>query len=114
MILKTAAQPAWRSTWSTSVDYSTMVMGYALKYLPDNFYPTYNSAIISDTTTTAAPTTTKSTTATTTPTTTKTTTTAGEFLFRIIFPKYHNLEHTPEIYRFPYTIFRIHSVLYIH
>ena len=50
MIPKTAAQPDWRATWSTSVDYSTMVMGYALKYLPDNFYPTYNSAIIEEAT----------------------------------------------------------------
>lgn len=43
-----AAQPDWRSTWMTSVDYSTMVMGYAMKYLPENFYPTYNAGSISD------------------------------------------------------------------
>ena len=43
-----AAQPSWRSTWMTSVDYSTMVMGYAMKYLPENFYPTYNAGSISD------------------------------------------------------------------
>ena len=34
--------PSWRANWSTSVDFSTMVMGYALKYLPQNFYQTYS------------------------------------------------------------------------
>lgn len=43
-----AAQPSWRSTWMTSVDYSTMVMGYAMKYLPENFYPIYNTGFIND------------------------------------------------------------------
>ena len=43
-----AANPDWRATWCTSVDYSTMVLGYALKYLPDSFYPNYNSAIIEE------------------------------------------------------------------
>ena len=33
--------PTWRAGHSTSVDFSTMVMGYALNYLPQNFYPTY-------------------------------------------------------------------------
>ena len=41
-----AAQPAWRAGWMTSVDYSTMVLGYALKHLPANFYSDYNSAIL--------------------------------------------------------------------
>ena len=43
-----ADQADWRASWSTSVDYSTMVLGYALKYLPENFYKTYNSAIIDE------------------------------------------------------------------
>ena len=33
--------PTWRSGIATSVDYSTMVLGYAYNYLPQGFYSTY-------------------------------------------------------------------------
>ena len=34
-------EAAWRSKTTTSVDFSTMIMGYALKYLPEKFYDTF-------------------------------------------------------------------------
>ena len=65
----------WRASTVTSVDYSTMVMGYALKHLPEDFYPMHNSCILNEPTTTTPPTTTTSTTTTTTTTTLPPTTT---------------------------------------
>ena len=37
--------PTWRGGWSTSVDYSTMVLGYAFNYLPSGFYSTYAAGL---------------------------------------------------------------------
>merc|ERR1711892_1346959 len=65
----------WRASTVTSVDYSTMVMEYALKHLPEDFYPMHNSCILNEPTTTTPPTTTTSTTTTTTTTTEPTTST---------------------------------------
>ena len=44
--------PTWRAGTVTSVDYSTMVLGYAINYLPDNFYPTYAGLYKTEDTTT--------------------------------------------------------------
>ena len=33
--------PDWRSDYISSVDYVSMMFGYALNYLPDGFYATY-------------------------------------------------------------------------
>jgi hypothetical protein len=35
------AQPEWRATLADSIDYSTLVLGLALVYLPDDFYASY-------------------------------------------------------------------------
>ena len=68
------ANPAWRAGVATSVDFSTTVLGYALKYLPADFYATYSVGSQQATTTTPQPVTTtpKPVTATTKPVTTTT------------------------------------------
>ena len=50
--------PTWRAGTVTSVDYSTMVMGYAMNYLPSGFYYNYAKGTEEETTTTETPTTT--------------------------------------------------------
>ena len=35
--------PTWRSDFVSSVDYGSMMFGYALNYLPEGFFRTYTS-----------------------------------------------------------------------